>query len=90
MIVEFYLGDDQVAETSGTLDPNSSETFTVTFTPNEAYSGEASFVVTFVSDDDEVFATFESDAVEVNIAAAPAMRTLIPSAPIRPWACPRV
>lgn len=73
VIVEFYLGDDQVAETSGTLDPNSSETFTVTFTPNEAYSGEASFVVTFVSDDDEVFATFESDAVEVNIAAAPVL-----------------
>lgn len=71
--VEFYLGEDMVGEASGTLDPNGTETFEVKFTPTAPFEGEASFTVTFVSDDDEVFATFETDPVEVTIAAAPVL-----------------
>ncbi len=71
--VEFYLGEDMAGEASGTLDPNGTETFEVKFTPTAPFEGEASFTVTFVSDDDEVFATFETDPVEVTIAAAPVL-----------------
>ena len=68
--VEFYFGETKMGETEGTLDPNGEETFEVKFTPEEAFEGEAHFKVTFISDDDEVFATFDSDPVAVNIAAA--------------------
>lgn len=71
--VEFYLGEDMVGEASGTLDPNGTETFEVKFTPTAPFEGVASFTVTFVSDDDEVFASFETDPVEVTIAAAPVL-----------------
>lgn len=72
--IKFYLGENQVGETvESTIDPNGEETYEVTFTPEEAFEGEAHFVVTFVSDDDEVFATFNSDPVAVTIAAAPVL-----------------
>lgn len=71
--VEFYFGETKMGEVEGTLDPNSEETFVVTFTPEEAFEGDAHFKVTFISDDDEVFATFLSDPVAVNIAAAPVL-----------------
>ena len=71
--VEFYFGETKMGEVEGTLDPKSEETFEVKFIPEEAFEGEAYFKVTFVSDDDEVFATFNSDPVAVTIAAAPVL-----------------
>ena len=64
----FYIDGTQYGEAvTETLEANGTKTFTVTFTPEEAISGEASFVV----ENDDV--KFKSDKIDVTIAAAPTL-----------------
>ena len=64
----FYIDGKQYGEAvTETLEANGTKTFTVTFTPEEAISGEASFVV----ENDDV--KFKSDKIDVTIAAAPTL-----------------
>ena len=68
LTAKFFIGETQYGEdVVETVAANGTKTFTVTFTPEEAVSGDAFFTLT--NDD----LTIESDKVAVEIAAAPVL-----------------
>ena len=69
LTAKFYIGETQYGETVvETVTAKGTKTFTVTFTPDAAISGDAKFVITGAEGTD---INLTSEAVAVTIAAAP-------------------
>lgn len=69
LTAKFYIGETQYGETVvETVTAKGTKTFTVTFTPEAAISGDAKFVITGAEGTD---INLTSEAVAVTIAAAP-------------------